>query len=673
MSGNLYSTPSNLGRESFRTPQDTSNAARELFLTPQDTPIDARGVSLTQFKKGVKKRLPESIREWVEKIDDWVKRNLMVSREDDMSHFVMKFGLVILITLVMVWIVYELFQFLQCKGLEKLQKESETFSFPSSLLKKATWWMFFFLFLIYFTMTFSEIVLENIIFVLRGWLGKKRKWIPRNLFNLQQFAILIYIGYQMWISVYSSCMTEIVADVIQQNIWILAAPSIFKLCKGLWKLIQSRPKDSYSPKEYLQKILQFIIDLVLPILMYYLVVRPFQSSCSTENEKIKNLYTTYYTTITFVVYIFFSLVIENFFSMIEFYKEFKIQISNEEDILLLFHRTPNQLVNHIIPCEDKEELIKSILVLRSEFGNSTNSKFSLEEGFDPDMEYSSSLNHAKKLIFPLPSDLQNKSISELKKILWRAYLVFRQTLWNTNLFWKIAYTNRDKTDITQFPSLIFDNKDKRNNYFNDHSILKIAYQDPLDPAFKRSQNLVNRAMENKINYTFLTQIINPKNYSRGIWGEVFGELKHGTYYELMALLFSLTYEQTEPSRTISPVRPPSRTTTRIPQSSNGLIVQQQGSKQDVSTLVIKKQIEVIYRGLNTVLLCSLFVGIYWLYFLIHLFQNRSSNPCSLRIFGINIPQWCLFLLVLMTMILWSIAIHVLKFVVSTQHFPEIPR
>jgi disulfide bond formation protein DsbB len=69
----------------------------------------------------------------------------------------------------------------------------------------------------------------------------------------------------------------------------------------------------------------------------------------------------------------------------------------------------------------------------------------------------------------------------------------------------------------------------------------------------------------------------------------------------------------------------------------------------------------------------LFVGIYWLYFLIHLFQNRSSNPCSLRIFGINIPQWCLFLLVLMTMILWSIAIHVLKFVVSTQHFPEIPR
>lgn len=335
MSGNLYSTPSNLGRESFRTPQDTSNAARELFLTPQDTPIDARGVSLTQFKKGVKKRLPESIREWVEKIDDWVKRNLMVSREDDMSHFVMKFGLVILITLVMVWIVYELFQFLQCKGLEKLQKESETFSFPSSLLKKATWWMFFFLFLIYFTMTFSEIVLENIIFVLRGWLGKKRKWIPRNLFNLQQFAILIYIGYQMWISVYSSCMTEIVADVIQQNIWILAAPSIFKLCKGLWKLIQSRPKDSYSPKEYLQKILQFIIDLVLPILMYYLVVRPFQSSCSTENEKIKNLYTTYYTTITFVVYIFFSLVIENFFSMIEFYKEFKIQISNEEDILLL--------------------------------------------------------------------------------------------------------------------------------------------------------------------------------------------------------------------------------------------------------------------------------------------------------------------------------------------------
>ena len=97
------------------------------------------------------------------------------------------------------------------------------------------------------------------------------------------------------------------------------------------------------------------------------------------------------------------------------------------------------------------------------------------EEFPEDVEYHDSLNRVKNDIFPLENVLENKTVDELKTILLRAYIVFRQTLWNTNLFWKIAYENRDN-DITQFPTKVFGNKDDRNNYFNNHSILKIAYQ-----------------------------------------------------------------------------------------------------------------------------------------------------------------------------------------------------
>ena len=300
----------------FLTPLPPRNL-QSLLGTVEPTPFDERAKGLGQFKKGVTKRLPDRIKQGVEKADNFIKRQLMVSREDGMNRSVLKSILVTVFMFVLGSVVFFMFQFLHCEGLEKLQKESESFSFPSSLFKKATWWMLFFLFLIYFTMTFSELVLENVfIFGFRRWLGKKRKWFPRDLLNLQQFAILIYIGYQMWISVYPSCMNGIVADIIQQNIWILAAPSILKLCKGLWKLIESHPKDSSSFRKYTQKIIQFIIDLFLPILMFNFIIRPFQSSCSTENEVTRNLYTTYYTTITFVVYIFLSFLIENFFLII---------------------------------------------------------------------------------------------------------------------------------------------------------------------------------------------------------------------------------------------------------------------------------------------------------------------------------------------------------------------
>uniref|UniRef100_A0A6C0D2B8 Uncharacterized protein n=1 Tax=viral metagenome TaxID=1070528 RepID=A0A6C0D2B8_9ZZZZ len=640
--------------ENFTTPVRPTNP---IFGTVGPTPYDKRGGSMKEFKQGVKNRLPESIREGIENVDSWIKKQLLLSHEDSMRRFAIKFGGVILITFVMVWIVYLSFQFLQCKGLEKLQKESETFSFPSSLFKKATWWMFFFLFLIYFTMTFSELVLENIIFVLRRGLGNKRKWIPRDLLSLQQFAILTYIVYQIWISAYPTCMNGIVADVIQRNIWILASPSLYKLCKGLWKLIQSHPKDSFSIEKYTQKIIQFIIDLVLPFVMYYFIIKPFQVSCSMENEKNTNSYATYYTTVTFVVYIFLSLGIEHFFSMMEFYKEFKIQVSSNDQILL-FNGDSSSMVDGMIQCDDREELIKTILVLRSEFGNITNSKLGEHEEFPEDVEYYDSLNRAKNDIFPSEEDLFHKSLQELKTILWRAYIVFRQTLWNTNLFWKIAYENRDKTDITQFPTKVFHNKDDRNNYFNNHSILKIAYQDPFDPAFERSRNLVSKEIKNKINYTFLKEIINPKNYKMSLWETVFDELKNGTYYELMALLLSRTYNPSELSYEISPSRPSST------------YVNPQRFKQEVK---MQDKIEIIYRRVNVLLLSSIFVGIVWILFLVYLFQNRHNQVCSLRIFGFDIPQWGLFLLVLVTMILWSIAIHVLKFVVSTQHFPEIPR
>jgi hypothetical protein len=641
--------------KNFTTPARPSST-NPIFGTVQPTPYDERGGSMKQFKQGVKNRLPESIREGVENVDSLIKKQLMLSQEDSRYRFVMKSFLVVLLAVGFVCIVYLLFQFLQCDGLEKLQKESETFSFPSSLFTKATWWMLFFLFLIYFTLTSFELVLENLIFVLRRWLGTSRKWIPRDLLTLQQVAILTYIIYQMWISIYPSCMNKIIADVIQQNIWILATPSLFKLCKGLWKLIQSRPKDSSSTEKFTQKIIQFIIDLVLPFVMYYFIIKPFQVSCSTENENTTNLNVTYYTVVTFVVYIFLSIGIEHFFSTMEFYKEFRIQISSNDQILLI-NGTSDQLVNEMILCDNKEELIKTILVLRSEFGNITNSKFEENEEFPEDVEYHDSLNSAKNDIFPSEEDLFHKSLEELKTILLRAYIVFRQTLWNTNLFWKIAYENRDKTDITQFPTKVFNNKDDRNNYFNNHSILKIAYQDPLDPAFERSRKLVSKEIKNKINYTFLKDIINPKNYKMSLWETVFDDLKNGTYYELMALLLSRTYNPSEPSYEISPSRP-------------FVNVNPQQFKQEVK---MRDKIEIIYRRVNVLLLSSILVGIVWILLLIHLFQNRRKQVCSLRLFGIDIPRWGLFLLVLGSMILWSIAIHVLKFVVSTQHFPEIPR
>jgi hypothetical protein len=143
-----------------------------------------------------------------------------------------------------------------------------------------------------------------------------------------------------------------------------------------------------------------------------------------------------------------------------------------------------------------------------------------------------------------------KDIHELKIILWRAYLVYRQTLWNTNLFWKITIANKvnkvNKVNRTKKDELPFDinNKEERNAWFEEHTLLKRCYWDPQDLSFREKQKYIQNIMQDKINYSHLKSLLNPEliGYLNNSLYNIFDELQ-GIYYELMVKLYNQTVSE----------------------------------------------------------------------------------------------------------------------------------
>jgi len=525
-----------------------------------------------ECKKYVIASFPSTIRKGVEKVANKITEFLEINTSHDFSQQIATFIITFLFGIALFILLYRTFQMLGCEGIEKLKTQYLFNTQPTKWTSIGYLLVIIFTLWLYFIILLFEITLKNgMILLTSSSFGGLKKWIPTEFLTVQQLALTIYVLYNRWSLQHPLCEVEVAKNFIQDNLWILGAPSLLNVVQELWEIIQPRPKDSMTSSQKKDQVVQWLLDLFLPLFLYTIFVGGLDSSCSVEFKVL-------YTTILFTIYILINQFIQNFSSLRQLFrprlKMISVQTSHQVDFFTKEIKKPFAISNIIqiiqiiqitdeCEREEREKLIQIIQQLGADFENITNfgilTQLQSQSFNSLPNDLKVALIQTKNYIFPERHVLEDvvkdvvKDVHELKLIMWRAYLVYRQTLWNTNLFWKITIANRvDRVDMTnkvnrtKKEELPFDinNKEERNAWFEEHTLLKKCYWDPQDLSFREKQKYIQNIMQDKINYSHLKSLLNPEliGYLNNSLYNIFDELQ-GIYYELMVKLYNQTVSE----------------------------------------------------------------------------------------------------------------------------------